>query len=256
MRLNLNADLGESFGAWTMGDDAALLGYLDSANVACGFHAGDPSVMNETVRRAREDGVGIGAHPAFPDLQGFGRREMSVGDEELAALVQYQIGALSAFCRRHDTPLAHVKPHGALNNLACEDRRLADVIASAVHAVDPALILLAPALSELATAGEARGLRVAIEIFADRAYTDTGALVSRREPGAVLATTDAAVAHVRGMIEAGGLVTRDGGVLPTPFHSICVHGDGAAALAIARALRATLIDDGHQLMGLSALVSA
>jgi len=250
VKLNLNADLGESFGAWRMGDDAGLLEVVDSANVACGFHAGDPRVMSATVARAHARGVGVGAHPAFPDLQGFGRREMRLPDDELAAAVQYQIGALEAFCRVHGARLAHVKPHGALNNLACEERAIADVVVAAVHAFSPDLVLLAPALSELARAGEARGLTVALEIFADRAYTARGTLVSRAEPGAVLDSSAAAVAHVRAMIDAGGLVTADGDVLATPFHSVCVHGDGAHALETARALRQGLVADGHELVAL------
>ena len=256
MKLNLNADLGESFGPWRMGDDEGLLDLVDSANVACGFHAGDPRVMSRTVHRARERGVGIGAHPAFPDLQGFGRREMRLPDDELAAAVQYQIGALDAFCRVAGATLTHVKPHGALNNLACEERALADVIARAVHALAPELVLLAPALSELARAGEAAGLPVALEVFADRAYTDRGTLVPRREPGAVLQNSGEAVAHVRALIDAGGLVTREGKVLPTPFHSVCVHGDGAHALETARVLRDALVADGHELSGLGHVVGA
>lgn len=251
MKLNLNADLGESFGPWTMGDDEGLLAIVDSANVACGFHAGDPRVMSATVRRARDGGVGIGAHPAFPDLQGFGRRVMRLPDDELAAAVQYQIGALDAFCRVHGTRLSHVKPHGALNNVACEERAVADVVAAAVQAWSTELVLLAPALSELARAGAARGLPVALEIFADRAYTERGTLVSRAEPGAVLETSAEAVAHVRRMIEAGGLVSTGGEVLETPFHSICVHGDGVHALETARRLREALLADGHELVGLA-----
>ena len=251
MQLNLNADLGESFGPWPMGDDEGLLDVVDSANVACGFHAGDPLVMSRTVARARARGVGIGAHPGFPDLQGFGRREMRLGADELTAAVQYQIGALAAMCRVHGATLAHVKPHGALNNMACEDRALADTVAAAIRAVAPDAVLLAPALSALAEAGRDAGLAVALELFADRAYTARGTLVPRREPGAVLESTEACLAHVRAMIAAGGLVTPTGEILPTPLHSVCVHGDGLHALATARALREALIGDGHALGGLS-----
>jgi len=247
MRLNLNADLGESFGPWPMGDDAGLLGVVDSANVACGFHAGDPLVMSRTVAMARERGVGIGAHPGFPDLQGFGRREMRLGEAELVAAVQYQIGALEAIGRAHGVRLTHVKPHGALNNLACEERALADTVAGAVAAVRPDLVLLAPVLSELAAAGGAAGLPLALEVFADRAYTPRGTLVPRREPGAVLETSAACIRQVRAMIAAEGIVTREGEVLPCAFHSVCVHGDNAHALATARELRAALLDDGHAL---------
>jgi len=254
MQLNLNADLGESFGPWTMGDDAGLLGIVDSANVACGFHAGDPVVMQNTVRDARKRGVGIGAHPGFHDLQGFGRREIRLSNDELAATVRYQIGALDAFCRGSDVTMTHVKPHGALNNMACEQRPMADVVVEAVASLMPDIVFLAPALSELAAAAEARGLRVALEIFADRAYSDQGTLVSRREPGAVLEDSDTCIAHVRRMIAASGLVTPSGNVLPTAFHSICVHGDGSHALATARQLRAALLDDGHELTCLTRIV--
>ena len=247
MKLNLNADLGESFGPWPMGDDTGLLDVVDSANIACGFHAGDPLVMSRTVARARERGVGIGAHPGFPDLQGFGRREMRLADDELTAAVQYQIGALVAMCRVHGATLSHVKPHGALNNMACEDRALADTVVRAVAAVAPETVLLAPARSELAAAAEAESLPLALELFADRAYGAHGTLVPRREPGAVLTDSADCLTHVRAMIAAEGIVTRDGDVLPTAFHSICVHGDGAEALATARALRQALLADGHEL---------
>lgn len=247
MKLNLNADLGESFGPWPMGDDENLLDIVDSANVACGFHAGDPLVMSRTVARAHHRGVGIGAHPGYPDLQGFGRREMRLGADELSASVQYQIGALDALCRVHGATLAHVKPHGALNNMACEDRTLADVLVRAIAAAAPDATLLAPALSELAFAGDAAGLSVALELFADRAYTASGTLVPRREPGAVLESSEACLAHVRAMIAAGGIVTREGDVLSTAFHSVCVHGDGARATETARALRDALLADGHTL---------
>ena len=189
LNINLNADLGESFGAWTMGDDRALLGIVGSANVACGFHAGDPLVMTETVRLAREAGVSIGAHPAFPDLQGFGRRAMRLSARELGAVVTYQVGALIGVAQAQGLRVTHVKPHGAMNNLACEDAAMAATIAGAVKAIDTRLILLAPALSQLAVAGRAAGLRVADEIFADRAYTDEGNLVPRGQPGAVLCTS-------------------------------------------------------------------
>lgn len=254
MLLNLNADLGESFGAWSMGDDAGLLTIVDSANVACGFHAGDPVVMQRTVQLAADNGVGVGAHPGFHDLQGFGRREMRLTDDELAAAVRYQIGALEAFCRTSGTVMTHVKPHGALNNMACEQRPMADIVVDAVASLMPDIVFLAPALSELAEAARARGLRVALEIFADRAYTDRGTLVSRREPGAVLKDSSACIAHVRRMIDAGGLVTAAEDVIPTPFHSICVHGDGEHALETARELRATLTADGHEMAGLTSIV--
>jgi len=254
MHINLNADLGESFGAYRMGNDAELLATIDSANVACGFHGGDPSVMAETVRLARAAGVSIGAHPSFPDLQGFGRRVMRLGADELAAVVIYQVGALMGMARSQGVQVTHVKPHGAMNNMACEDAAMAATIAGAVHAVDPGLILLAPALSQLARAGRAAGLRVADEVFADRAYTDDGNLVPRSQPGAVLASSEECLAHVLRMLDGGGIVSTSGRLLPTAFHSICVHGDNAHAVATAAAVRAGLLAAGHRLCGLPALL--
>jgi len=250
MKINLNADLGESFGAWTMGEDAALLRVVGSANIACGFHAGDPLVMRRTVRDALACGVTLGAHPAYPDLQGFGRRAMQMAPAELEAAVIYQVGALAAFAAAEGARLTHVKPHGALNNQACEDVGMADTVARAVRAVDRELILLAPALSELQAAGERAGLRVAAEIFADRAYTDAATLVPRSQDGAVLHSPDAVRAHVLRMLDAGGIVARSGKVLPTPMHSICVHGDTPGAVENARQLRAALEGRGWQLAGL------
>lgn len=253
MNINLNADLGESFGAWQMGDDAALLNTVGAANVACGFHGGDPLVMANTVRLAKAAGVGIGAHPSFPDLQGFGRRPMRLAADELAAVVVYQVGALIGVAQAQGMRVSHVKPHGAMNNMACEDAAMATTIAQAVRSVDPGLILLAPALSQLAQAGRAAGLRVADEVFADRAYGDDGNLVPRSQPGAVLTSSDACLAHVLRMLDAGGIVTTSGKLLPTPFHSICVHGDNAHAVATAAAVRAGLVAAGHQLCTLPAL---
>ena len=254
MNINLNADLGESFGAYRMGDDAALLAIVGSANVACGFHGGDPSVMAETVRLAQAAGVSIGAHPSFPDLQGFGRRAMRLGHDELAAVVVYQVGALMGMARSQGARVSHVKPHGAMSNMACEDAAMATTIARAVRSVDPDLILLAPALSQLALAGRAVGLRVADEVFADRAYTDEGNLVPRSQPGAVLASSAACLAHVLRMLARGGIVSASGRLLPTPFHSICVHGDNAHAVATAAAVRDGLLAAGHRLCSLPDLL--
>ena len=255
MKINLNADLGESFGAWTMGEDEALLGVVGAANIACGFHAGDPLVMRRTVRTALQAGVGLGAHPSYPDLQGFGRRPMTMAPAELEAAVIYQIGALAAMAAAEGGRLTHVKPHGALNNQACEDASLADVVARAVRAFDRDLVLLAPALSELSVAGARAGLRVAAEIFADRAYTDAATLVPRRQPGAVLHDADAVVAHVMRMLDAGGIVAASGKVLPTAMHSICVHGDTPGAVDNARRLRAALAAAGWQLAGLGEVLA-
>lgn len=254
MNINLNADLGESFGAYRMGDDAALLAIVGSANVACGFHGGDPLVMAQTVRLARAAGASIGAHPSFPDLQGFGRRAMRLGTDELAAVVTYQVGALMGMAQSQGARVTHVKPHGAMSNMACEDPAMAATIAGAVRAVDPGLILLAPALSQLAQAGRAAGLRVADEVFADRAYTEEGNLVPRSQPGAVLATSQECLAHVLRMLERGGIVSASSRLLPTAFHSICVHGDNAHAVATAGAVRAGVLAAGHRLCSLPELM--
>ncbi len=255
MNLNLNADLGESFGPWPMGDDERLLGIVNSANVACGFHAGDPLVMRATIQAAQRQGVSIGAHPGFPDLQGFGRRQMQMTPDELHAAVLYQLAALGGMCTAAGARMTHVKPHGALNNMACEDDKMSTTICEAIRAFDPDLILLAPVLSELARAGESSGLRVALEIFADRAYTDAGSLVSRRVPGAVIDSSEACITHVRKMIDAGGIVSTSGKVLATPFHSICVHGDNAHAVDTAKALLQALQAQGHKLTTLPDIIA-
>lgn len=252
--INLNADLGESFGAWTMGRDAELLQVIGSANIACGFHAGDPVVMRETVRLAIANGVSLGAHPAFPDLQGFGRRMMQLSPRELEATILYQVGALQAMAAAEGGRVTHVKPHGALNNMACADEAMAATVARAVKALDPQLILLAPACSALERAGEAAGLRVAREVFADRTYQADGQLTQRSLPGAVLHDAADCVRHVQRMLAAGGIVTTEGQHLPTPIHSICVHGDGPAAVAAAQAIRSALEAAGHRLAGLPDLV--
>ncbi|NMG28454.1 LamB/YcsF family protein [Aromatoleum evansii] len=252
-RINLNADLGESFGAWSMGEDAAMLEVVKSANVACGFHAGDPLVMRQTVATAKRCGVSLGAHPGFPDLQGFGRRRMDVPAAELEAMLIYQIGALAGMARAEGMAVTHVKPHGALNNMACADAKLAATVARAVRAFDPNLILLAPALSQLVIAGREAGLRVVEEIFADRAYLDDGNLVPRSQPGAMVHGADACLRHVLAMLEAGALISINGKRLPVKAQSICVHGDDAEAVATARALRDGLQRAGYQLVSIPEL---
>jgi UPF0271 protein len=252
-RINLNADLGESYGAWRMGNDAALLRVVSSANVACGYHAGDPLVMRETVRRAAALGVSVGAHPSYPDLQGFGRRRMAIEPGELEAMLIYQIGALQAIAVAEGTRVTHVKPHGALNNTACEDRGAADTVVRAMRAVEPSLILLAPALSELCRAGRDGGVPVVEEIFADRAYLDDGRLVPRSRPGAMVHGIEASLAHVERMLDAQGLVSLDGRTLPTAIGSVCVHGDGPEAVATAAALRERLQRRGYEVVPLTAL---
>ncbi len=225
MNINLNADMGESFGAYQIGNDSLLLKVVKSANLACGFHGGDALVMSQTVELALPEKVSIGAHPGFPDLQGFGRRAMHLPAQELKAMIIYQIGALDGIARSKGTNVSHVKPHGALNNMASENADLARVVAEAVREYDRDMILLAPVLSELAKAGTAAGLPLALEVFSDRAYTDAGQLVPRSQPGSVFHDSEDCVAQVLRMVEQGGVVSINGKCLPTPFHSICVHGD-------------------------------
>jgi UPF0271 protein len=236
-----------------MGRDDEMLALVDSANVACGFHAGDPAVMRRTVALAKRHGVSVGAHPSFPDLQGFGRRRMDIAGAELEALLVYQIGALAAIARAEGSAVTHVKPHGALNNMACVDPTLARCVARAVRAVDPALILLAPVLSQLAAAGQEAGLPVVEEVFADRAYADDGTLVPRSQPGAVLHGADACVAHVLRMVENGALHSINGVELPVRVQSICVHGDDPQAVATAQAVGDALRAAGWRRVPLPAL---
>ncbi len=253
--INLNADLGESFGAWTMGSDRELLQSVGSANVACGFHAGDPLVMRNTLRLAKAAGVSVGAHPSFPDLQGFGRRRMQLDAAELEALLLYQIAALDGMARTEGLRVGHVKVHGALNNMACADLALARTVAGAVKAYDPALILLAPALSCLCTAGREAGLAVFEEIFADRAYLDDGQLVPRSRADAMIHGAARSLSHVEAMLEEQALISVSGKRLPTAIGSICVHGDGPEAVATAAYLRAELERKGYQLRPLGALAA-
>jgi UPF0271 protein len=253
-RINLNADLGESFGAWRMGRDSEMLQLVDSANVACGFHAGDPLVMRQTVATALRHGVSIGAHPSFPDLQGFGRRRIDMAPAELEAMVVYQIGALQGIAAAEGHRVTHVKPHGALNNLACENLELARCIARAVRAAGAELMLLAPALSALVTAGREAGLVVVEEIFADRQYTDEGHLVPRAHAQAMVHGAQASVRHVMAILDGDALVSIHGKRLPCAAGSICVHGDNAKAVATAQALRTALQAAGYVPSSLPAMM--
>ncbi|WP_313917630.1 5-oxoprolinase subunit PxpA [Tahibacter sp.] len=239
-RIDLNCDLGESFGAWSMGQDEAVLAEVSSANIACGFHAGDPDVMRRTVRLAAAHGVAIGAHPSLPDLQGFGRREMSVSADEAQALVLYQIGALSAFAKSSGVRLQHVKPHGALYNMAARDDALACAIAAAVAEFDPELILVGLAGSALLRAGQTAGLAVAAEAFCDRRYRRDGSLTPRREPGAVIHDIEEAVQQGLSIALRGHAVAGDGSPVAIAADTLCIHGDKADAAAFARRLRAGL----------------
>ena len=240
LSVDLNSDLGEGFGAYRCGDDDAMLSIVTSANVACGFHAGDPEVMARTFAVARERGVAVGAHPGFPDLWGFGRRRLPFSNGEIERLVAYQIGAATALAAYAGHRITYVKTHGALGNIACEERDVADAVARAIRAVDPGLALLANALTELVVAGEAAGLETYQEIYADRGYTETGQLISRSQPGAMIEGAEEAAARVLAMVEAGAVITAGGRYLPTPIRSICVHGDSDHAVATAGRVRERL----------------
>jgi UPF0271 protein len=254
-RINLNADLGEGYGPWHMGDDAAMLGIVASANIACGGHAGDPDVMRRTVRLAMERGVSIGAHPSYADLQGFGRRAMNLSATELENQIAGQFGALAGIAALEAARVTHVKPHGALNNLACVDRSVADTVCRAIRAIDRGLILLAPAASQLVLAGRAAGLAVVEEIFADRAYLSDGQLVPRSRPDAMVHGAGACLAHVLAMLDAGALIAVDGTRIPTPIGSVCVHGDSPDAVDVARHLRQELAAGGYEIVALPDLAA-
>ncbi|MGH9373014.1 MAG: LamB/YcsF family protein [Vicinamibacterales bacterium] len=240
MQIDLNSDLGESFGRWTLGNDAAVMRSITSANVACGYHAGDPGVMRETVRMAREAGVAVGAHPGFPDLSGFGRRNMAVSAREVEDLVLYQVGALAAIAAAEDVRLQHVKPHGALYNMAIRDRGLSEAIARAVATFDRSLILFALPGTELFRAGDAAGLRVAAEGFADRAYEPDGSLTPRTRPGAVIDSAHEVTSRAVRMARDGIVCAVNGSDIPVRVATICTHGDTPGSHELARQLRAAL----------------
>ncbi|QED46331.1 LamB/YcsF family protein [Cytobacillus dafuensis] len=227
MRIDLNADVGESFGAYKIGEDQPLFDYITSANIACGFHAGDFNVMHDTVKKAKEKGVAIGAHPGYPDLQGFGRRSLQMTPREVYNLTVYQIGALKMFCDLYGLPVQHVKPHGALYNTAAESPALADAIAEAVYDTVPAAYLFGLCSSELVKAGEKIGLKTASEAFADRQYTDEGRLCSRQQPNAVLKSFDDILNQVHEIVLHGRVKGLSGNWLPLKADTICFHGDGA-----------------------------
>ncbi len=237
MRIDLNSDLGESFGPWPMGQDAALMDSISSATVACGFHAGDPGAMRATIELARQKGVAIGAHPGFPDLVGFGRREIKATPAEVEDMVLYQVAALAGMASAKGSRLQHVKPHGALYNMACRDRALADAIAKAVAAFDRSLILFGLPNSELLRAGAAAGLPVAAEVFADRAYDPDGSLAARSKPGSVIHDTGTVVERAIKMVRDGHVVAVDGSTIKVKADTICLHGDTPGAAEHARAVR-------------------
>lgn len=247
MTVDLNADMGEGFGPWPMGSDAELLDVITSANIACGFHAGDPDVMAATIARAVKAGVGIGAHPGFPDLQGFGRRRMSLKPDEVRHLVAYQLGAAQAMARLAGGSVRHLKLHGALANMAAEDVSLAKAAYEGALAVDPDIIVMVITATQQQAAVEQLGCRWAGEIFADRAYNDDCTLVDRSKSGAVIHDPEVAANRVVAMVKAGGIIAESGQVIPAAVDTICLHGDGATAVKIAKAVRQALLDEGIEL---------
>lgn len=242
--IDLNCDMGESFGAYQLGQDSEILDYVTSANISCGFHAGDPTTMRTTVRRALEKGVAIGADPGLPDLVGFGRREIKITADEARDIVTYQIGSLFAFVKSEGGTLRHVKPHGALYHMAARDRDLAAAIAEAVGRFDAELILVGQSGSQLVEAGQAIGLRTASEVFSDRSYESDGSLTPRSQVAAVITEIERAIPQVLGMIQAGMVRSRQGTDVPVRADTVCIHGDGPHALEFARRIREALKNAG------------
>jgi UPF0271 protein len=249
--IDLNADLGEGFGRWRMGEDAALLDVLSSANVACGFHAGDPPIMDAVVRTAAARGVDVGAHVGFPDRQGFGRRVMHVDTAELASMVVYQLGALAGIARRAGARMTHMSFHGALGNMASVDAALASALLRAVAEFDPALLVLTSASRAIEDAATACGLRAVVCFLADRAYDDDGLLVPRKRPGAVIEHADAVMKRVTRLLTDGTVVTHSGRALSMPSASILLHGDTPGAVTLARTIREAVERCGAQVTPLS-----
>jgi UPF0271 protein len=242
--IDLNSDLGESFGALRIGFDEDLFPLISSANVACGFHGGDPRTLERTVAACKEAGVGIGAHPGFPDLVGFGRRVIAASPDDVRSDTLYQIGALGAFCKVAGVPLRHVKPHGALSNVTMHDQDLAAAIVAAIASYDPDLILFAMPGSALITAGESAGLRIAREAFADRAYNADGSLVSRRLPGAMITDPNEAAERMVRLVTTNSLTTIDGKTLDLNADTICTHSDTPSAVEIVQAVKRRLEENG------------
>jgi len=236
-RIDLNCDMGESFGAWQMGADAEIMPFISSANIACGFHAGDPATIRKTVRLALDHGVAVGAHPSLPDLQGFGRRAMHISPQDMYDLVLYQAGAVEAFARAAGARLHHVKCHGALYNMAATDEALSEAMARAVKDLGAEVILYALSNSRMMQVARERGLRVAGEVFADRGYLDDGTLAPRGAPGGMIEDEAKAVAQALAMIERGQVTSLAGKRVPVAADTLCLHGDQPGAAAFARALR-------------------
>lgn len=240
MKVDLNSDMGEGFGPWRMGDDAALLDVITSANIACGFHAGDPDVMAETMRLAAKNGVGIGAHPGFADLKGFGRRRLNIGADELGNMIAYQLGAAEGVAKSVGANIRHFKLHGALANMCAEDATLAKTCYSAALRVNPEIILMVLAETAQQAVVQELGANWAGEIFADRAYEDDATLVDRSKAGAVLHDADMAAERILNMLREDAIIAESGKRIPAKIDTICLHGDTPEAVEMARALRTKL----------------
>lgn len=245
--IDLNCDMGESFGAWKMGRDAELMDYVSSVNIACGFHAGDPTVIRKTVETGIKKGVAIGAHPSFPDLQGFGRRAMALSPQEVFDTVLYQVSALKGICESLGARLNHIKPHGALYNQAAKDAKLSEAIAEAVKAANKNLILYGLSGSLLITEAEKAGLKTASEVFADRTYTADGSLTPRSQPKALIHNSEEAISQVMEMVKEQTVTATTGEKVTLKAETICIHGDGATALEFARLIRQKLVEDGIEI---------
>lgn len=240
LRMDINCDMGEGFGVYGLGEDEDILAFVTSANIACGYHAGDPSVMRRTVRLALDKGVAIGAHPGLQDLAGFGRRNMGISPQEAYDITVYQIGALYGFLRAEGAAMQHVKPHGALYNMAAQSKELAEALAEAVYKVNPELILFGLSGSELIAAGERIGLQTASEVFADRTYQRDGSLTPRSRADAVIVDADISLQQALRMAKEGKVRSLQGGDVQLRADTICIHGDGAHALSFAQSIRQAL----------------
>lgn len=242
--IDLNCDMGESFGAYTIGRDEEVIQLISSANIACGFHAGDPNVMDKTVQMAKEQGVGIGVHMGYPDLLGFGRRDMDIAKDELVNYIVYQMGALQAFCTKHGVDIQHVKSHGSMGNMSYVNPLVADAVTDAILQVMPQTKLLVIHGTVVHKVAEEKGISIVKEVFADRAYTNEGTLVSRKIPGGVIKDPEKAADQVLDMVLHGKVTTIDGEVIPMEADSICVHGDTDGALTIVRRVKEKLEQSG------------
>ncbi|AID42623.1 5-oxoprolinase subunit PxpA [Staphylococcus xylosus] len=244
MKVDLNCDLGEAFGNYSFGGDKDIIPLVTSANIACGFHAGDQHVMNQTIELAKKHNIGIGAHPGLPDLQGFGRRNMDITPNEIYDIVVYQLGALYGFCKIHDVSMNHVKPHGALYQMGARDKAVAQAIAQAVYDFDESLIFVGLSNTLLISEAKSVGLATASEVFADRRYEDDGQLVSRKDANALITDTNEAIEQVINMVKSQKVITKNNNTIAIEADTICVHGDGAHALEFVSQIRERLSKEG------------